>query len=67
MLIAVRDHIKAIPREFLQSEFNSSLFIIYFPIIVKITFGVLYRPSNNETKSLEDLQSAPQEIVWGMT
>lgn len=44
---------------------NSSLFIIYFPIIVKITFGVLYRPSNNETKSLEDLQTAPQEIALG--
>lgn len=44
---------------------NSSLFILYFPIIVKITFGVLYRPSNNETKSLEDLQTAPQEIALG--
>ena len=62
VLIAVRNHIKAIPRESLQSESE----FIFIDILVsnnhKITFGVFYRPPNNETKPLEDLQSALQEI-----
>lgn len=62
MLIAVRDHIKVIPRESLQSESEFKFVDILFPNNRNITFGVVYRPPNSETKPLEVLQTALQEI-----
>ena len=63
VLIAVRNYIKAFPHESLQRESE----FIFIDILVfnnhKITFGVFYRPPNNETKPLEDLQIALQEIA----
>ena len=61
VLIAVRNHIKAIPRESLQSESEFIFIDTLLPNNRKITFGVFYRPPNNETKPLEDLQKALQE------
>ena len=62
VLIAVRDHIKAIPRESLQTESEFIFVDILFPNNRKITFGVFYRTPNSETKPLEVLQTALQEI-----
>ena len=62
VLIAVRDHIKVIPRESLQSESEFKFVDILFPNNRNITFGVVYRPPNSETKPLEVLQTALQEI-----
>ena len=66
MLIAVRDHIKVIPRESLQSESEFIFVDILFPNNRKITFGVFYRPPNSETKPLEVLQTALQKSARGM-
>ena len=66
VLIAVRDHIKAIPRESLQSESEFIFVDILFPNNRKITFGVFYRPPNSETKPLEVLQTALQKSARGM-
>ena len=63
VLIAVRNHIKAIPRESLQSESEFIFIDILLSNNRKITFGVFYRPPNNDTKPLEDLQTALQEIA----
>ena len=62
VLIPVSDHVKAIPRESLQSESEFIFIKIVFPKNRKITFGVFYRPPNGETKPLKDLQTAFQEI-----
>ena len=45
---------------------NLNLFLLtfYFPIIIKLLLeSSCYRPPNNETKPLEDLQTALQEIA----
>ena len=63
MLIAVRNYIKTIPRESLQSESEFIFIDILLSNNHKVTFGVFYRPPNNETKPLEDLQSALQETA----
>ena len=54
---------KAIPRESLQSESEFIFIDILLSKNRKITFGVFYRPPNNETKPLEDLQTALQETA----
>lgn len=66
MLIAVRNHIKAIPRESLQSESEFIFSDILLSNNHKITFGVFYRPLNDGTKPLEDLRTALQEIALKM-
>ena len=63
VLIAVRNHIKAIPRESLQSESEFIFIDILLSNNRNITFGVFYRSPNNDTKPLEDLQTALQEIA----
>ena len=60
VLITVRNHIKAIPCKSLQSESEFIFIDILLSNNRKITFGVFYRPPNNETKPLEDLQTAFQ-------
>ena len=59
----MRDHIKAIPRESLQSESEFIFIDILFSNNRKITFGVFYRSPYNEIKSLEDLPTALQDIA----
>ena len=60
VLIATRDYIKAVPRE--TSQYDSEF--IFVELLLshnrKVTLGVFYRPPNNETKALEDLQAALQ-------
>ena len=62
VLIAVSDHNKPIPPESLHSESEFIVIDILFSNNRKITFGVFYRPPNSETKPLEVLQTALQEI-----
>lgn len=62
MLIAVSDYNKTIPPESLQSESEFIFIDFLFSNNRKITFCVFYRPPNSETKPLEDLQTALQEI-----
>lgn len=58
----VRDHITATPRQSLQTESEFIFINILFSDERVITLGVLYRPPNEETKPLEDLQTALQVI-----
>ena len=62
VLIATRDYIKAVPHD--TSQYNSEF--IFVDLLLsdnhKVTLGVFYRPPNNDTKPLEDLQAALQML-----
>ena len=62
VLIATCDYIKAVPRD--TSQYDSEF--IFVDLLLshnrKVTLGVFYRPPNNDTKPLEDLQAALQML-----
>ena len=62
VLIAVRGHITATPRESLQTESEFVFIDIFFCDKRVITLGVFYQPSNEETKPFEEFQTALQNI-----
>ena len=57
-LIAVRDSIKASPKEDVLCDSELIFIDLLFPDNRKITLGAFYRPPNNDTKPLEELQQA---------
>lgn len=62
MLIATRDHIKAVPHDTPQNDSEFIFVDLLFSYNRKVTLGVFYRPPNNDPKPLEDLQAALQEF-----
>lgn len=56
--MAVRDSIKASPKEDFLCDSELILTDLLFANSSKITLGAFYRPSNNDTKPLEELQQA---------
>ena len=62
MLIAMRDHIKAVPRDTSQNDSEFIFVDLLFSYNRKVTLGVFYRPPSNNPKPLEDLQAALQEF-----
>ena len=62
VLIAMQEHIKAVPRDTSQYDSEFVFVDLLFSHNRKVTLGVFYRPPNNETKPLEDLQAVLQEF-----
>ena len=62
VLIATRDHIKAVLRDTPQNDSEFIFVDLLFSYNRKVTLGVFYRPPNNDVKPLEDLQAALQEF-----
>ena len=62
VLIATRDHIKAVPHDTPQNDSEFIFVDLLFSYNRKVTLGVFYRPPNNDPKPLEDLQAALQEF-----
>lgn len=63
ILIANRDSVKAISRSGLPAVTSELYFVdIVLPNRNKLTLRVLYRPPNDDTKPLEDLKLALNQI-----
>ena len=63
ILIAIRDSIKAYLRSDLRCNTSELDFVeIVFPNRKRLTLGVFYRPPNNDSKPLEDLKFALNQI-----
>lgn len=62
VLIATRDHIKAVLHDTPQNESKFIFVNLLFSYNCKITLGVFYRPPSNDPKPLEDLQAVLQEL-----
>lgn len=62
VLIATREHIKAVPRDTTQNDSEFIFVDLLFSYNRKVTLGVFYRPPNNDPKPLEDLQAVLQEF-----
>ena len=63
VLIAVRDSIKASPKEEVLSTSELIFMDLLFANNRKINLGALYRPHNNDTKPLEELQQALDNLL----
>ena len=62
VLIATRDYIKDVPRDTLQYDSEFTFVDLLLSHNRKVTLDVFYRPLNNDTKPLEDLQAALQTL-----
>ena len=62
VLIAVRDSIKASPKEDVLCDSELIFVDLLFANNRKITLGTFYRPHNNESKPLEELQQALDDL-----
>lgn len=62
VLIATRDHIKAVLHDTPQNESKFIFIDLLFSYNCKITQGVFYHPPSNDPKPLEDLQAVLQEL-----
>ena len=58
VLIATRDYIKSVPRDTSQYDSEFTFVDLLLSHNRKVALGVFYRPLNNDTKPLEDLQAA---------
>ena len=63
VLIAVRDSIKASPKEDVVCPSELIFMDLLFANNLKITLDALYRPHNNDTKPLEELQQALDNLL----
>lgn len=62
VLIAVRDPIRASPRDDILPDSELIFADILFPSNRNITIGAFYRPPNNDTKPLEHLQEVVNNL-----